>query len=107
MRQIILIALLSVGAFGQNWSGILAPARAIDWSGAGLPATMPTGETTPNPWTPPTRTQCGATIASGASLATIETALGACTPGHFVLLGPGTFTVSAGSVLAFYDSSAN
>jgi len=35
------------------WSGILSSSRAIDWSHAGLPAALPDGETTPNPWTPP------------------------------------------------------
>jgi len=50
MRKIILLLLLLMAqryGFGQAWSGILAPARAIDWSGAGLPATLPTGETHP------------------------------------------------------------
>src|SRR5207253_352576 len=47
--------------------------------------------TTSNPWTPPTRTQCGSTIAAGASAATINAAISACAPNHYVLLGPGTF----------------
>ena len=32
--------------FGQAWSGIIASSRAINWTGAGLPATFPDGETT-------------------------------------------------------------
>src|SRR5580658_4998832 len=48
-----------VPAFGQTpWTGILATSRAIDWKNAGLPATFPDGETTANPWTPPTRPAC-------------------------------------------------
>ena len=83
----------------QSWSGILAPSRAIDWSKAGLPATFPDGETTPNPWTPPTRTQCGSTLTplgGGSDDSTqITKALSSCTPGHYVLLGPGTFTINS------------
>ena len=47
------------GGGSGSWSSILSPSRAINWGNAGLPATFPDGETTPNPWTPPTRTQCG------------------------------------------------
>jgi hypothetical protein len=87
-------ALPDAGVGGDSWAGILAPSRAIDWGHAGLPPTLPDGETTPNPWTPPTRTQCGATIPSGASAATINAALAACAHGTYVLLGPGTFNIS-------------
>ncbi len=79
----------------QNWSGILSSSRATDWTKAGLPAILPDGETTPNAWTPPTRTQCGSTISTGASAATINAALAACASGHYVLLGPGIFSISA------------
>src|SRR5207248_7572507 len=82
-------------------SGIIGPSRAINWSKAGLPATLPNGETTPNPWTPPTRTQCGSTISAGASAATINAALAACGAGHYVLLGPGTFTFSSANITMY------
>lgn len=54
----LLLAFLpfSLSLMSQAWSGILAPARAISWTSAGLPATLPDGETTSNPWTPPNRT---------------------------------------------------
>lgn len=100
MKRLTTIAFLLVYvvtgslSFSQTWSGIVASSRAIDWSHAGLPATLPDGETTPNPWTPPTRTQCGSTITSGASVTTINTALAACGTGTYVLLGAGTFTVT-------------
>ena len=55
----------------------------------------PTGKLPRNPWTPPTRTQCGSTISSGASSATINAALAACSTGTYVLLGPGTFTFAS------------
>lgn len=76
---------LSASALGQAWSGILDPSRATTWSGVGIPGGLPDGA-----WT-----QCGATIAAGASVATINTALAGCAAQHFVLLGPGTFNLSS------------
>jgi hypothetical protein len=78
------------------WSGLLAPSRAIDWSHAGLPPSFPDGETPVNPWTPPTRTQCGGTIAGGTSGsptsgAIVNSALNGCTAGTYLLLGSGYF----------------
>ncbi|MCU1253688.1 MAG: hypothetical protein JWQ49_6717 [Edaphobacter sp.] len=82
---ISLLLLSSVLSYGQAWSGILDPARAVDWTQAGIPGGIPSGS-----WT-----QCGSTIASGASTTTIQNALNACTANHFVLLGAGTFTLSS------------
>ena len=80
--------------FGQLWSGVISPSRAVNWSNAG--ATIATS-----------RTQCGSTIApygssaSAASAATINAALAACPANGFVLLGSGTFylntTISPGN----------
>lgn len=102
--SLLLGTLLSFSFFAhaqQPWSGILSSSRAIDWTKAGLPATLPDGETTSNPWTPPTRTQCGSTVTAGTSLATINSDLAACANGTYVLLGPGTFAFSSGT-LALY-----
>ena len=108
MKKAISISLLilsaSCAAFSQ--SGILTSSRYVNWSSAGLPATFPDGETTINAWTPPTRPACttgqaGTTvpIPSGASVATINSALAACaaanTSGSYLLLGSGTFTISS------------
>jgi hypothetical protein len=97
----------SFGDGGPGWVGILAPSRAIDWNKAGLPAAFPDGETTPNPWTPPVRPACtsaqaGITVpvVAGTSISAISTALSSCSAanpkGSYLLLGPGTFTVSTG-----------
>jgi hypothetical protein len=95
---ISILLLFSTLTYGQSWSSILASSRAINWTGAGLPATLPDGETTPNPWTPPTRTQCGSTVnpsglTNGTDVININNALAACTAGHYVLLGSGTFYI--------------
>jgi hypothetical protein len=78
--------------FGQPWSGILDPTRAVNWSQVGIPGGIPTS-----------RTQCGSTILAstynnGSADATsgIQTALNSCGSGHFLLLGPGTFRVNSG-----------
>jgi hypothetical protein len=96
---------LTLSADAQSWTGILSSSRAIDWKNAGLPATFPDGETTPNPWTPPTRPACtsaqaGITVpvASGTSFSSIATALYSCSQanpaGSYLLLGSGTFNLS-------------
>src|SRR5712692_6284617 len=95
---ISILLLFSVHSYGQAWSGILAPSRAIDWSNAGLPATLPDGETTPNPWTPPTRTQCvtaACNTVSGGSVtaATINAAISSAPAGTYVLVPAGTFAL--------------
>src|SRR6266496_5938983 len=89
---ISILVLFSTLSYGQAWNGILSSSRAVDWRNTGLPATFPDGETTPNSWTPPTRTQCGATVTSAAN---IQSAINACPAGQFVLLGPGTFSIGA------------
>ncbi len=103
-RFLLVFFLLSSPCFGQAWSNVLSPSRAIDWTHAGLPATLPDGETTPNPWTPPTRTQSGSTVNPSGNAATdlnnINTAISNCTNGHYVLLGPGTFLIQ-GTVIAY------
>ena len=96
---ISILFLFSTLSFGQPWSGIISPSRAIDWSHAGLPASYPNGDTTPNGWTPPDAgwAQCGSTlspIGGGADDTTqINNALAACAANHYVLLGPGTFSI--------------
>jgi hypothetical protein len=46
-----------------------------------------------------TWSQCGPTIAAGATAATINAAIQSCGPNQFVLLGPGTFNLDTGIVM--------
>lgn len=71
--------------FGQTqlWTGIISPNRAINWQNAG--ATIST-----------TRTQCGSTIAAGTSASVINSDLAGCASGTYLLLGAGTFNLTAG-----------
>jgi hypothetical protein len=75
----------SASAYSQNWNGIIAPTRAVDWSNAGVVGGIPTN-----------RTQCGATVApySGAPTA-INNAIAACGANQYVSLGAGTFNLTS------------
>ena len=79
----VILAFVTCPVFShaQQWSGVLSSNRAIDWSRAGIPGGIPSSG-----WT-----QCGSTIASGASASTINAALAACAANHYVQLGAGTF----------------
>ncbi len=89
-RQSLLFSLVSILLFfptfshAQLWSGIISPSRAVDWSGAGVVGGIPSGS-----WT-----QCGSTIAAGASASTINAQLSKCAANQYVLLGAGTFNLS-------------
>lgn len=85
-------------------NGIIATNRATDWTKAGVVGGIPSA----------TWTQCGGTISPfSGSAAAINTAISGCTANQFVLLGPGTFTLSSGisfgakSNVALRGSGAN
>jgi hypothetical protein len=105
-RLLIAFLMLSFPCFGQSWSGILSPSRAIDWTHAGLPATLPDGETTSNPWTPPTRTQCvtaACNAVSGGTVtaASINAALASAPKGTYVLIPAGNFTLNSTNITMY------
>lgn len=83
----ILCFCLASCLYAQPWSGIISPSRAIAWSNAGVVGGIPTN-----------RTQCGSTIAAGASAATIQSAINACGANQYVQLGAGTFNLTTGLV---------
>ncbi len=70
----------------QNWSGVLAPTRAIDWSQAGAGAI------------PPRSTNC-TTLNPGVTAAQINSAITSCGSGQTVFLNAGTYNLSGGIVL--------
>ncbi len=73
------------------WTGIIDPARATDWSGAGVTGGVPSDS-----WT-----QCGSTIAAySGTTQTINAALQACGSNQYVLLGPGTFNLTSGGAIS-------
>jgi len=89
---VLMLLCSCVSAFGQLWSGVLSPDRAIDWTLAGVPGGVPSGS-----WS-----QCGSPIAAYGSSSdpaaptAINDAIAACAPNHYVQLGPGTFYLTTG-----------
>jgi len=82
----VLLLTIPSSVCAQEWSGIIDPSRAVDWSGAGIPGGIPTRTV-----------QCGPTIAAySGSAATINNAIASCPAGQFVSLGAGTFNLTSG-----------
>ena len=87
--SVILFSLPGV-LYAQNWSGILDPSRAIDWTEAGVVGGIPDAN-----WN-----QCGSTIAAyTGTAAAINTHIAGCPSNTYVLLGPGTFNLSTGILM--------
>lgn len=81
---LVMVFEFPVSTPAQQWSGILAPSRASNWSKVGT--TIPAN-----------RTQCGATIAAySGSAANINAAIAGCGANQYVQLGAGTFNLSTG-----------
>src|SRR6267154_1543910 len=68
----------------QQWSGIINPSRAIDWSNAGVPGGIPN------------RSSICATLSPGATSSQINNAIASCPSGQVVFLNAGTYSLSAG-----------
>jgi hypothetical protein len=89
------VLLIPVATRAQQWSGIITPSRAVDWSHAGASG----GGAVPN------RTTICATLgllgqvasfAQSVTLAQINSAMGSCPSGQTVLLNPGVYTLVGG-----------
>jgi hypothetical protein len=88
LKTVIVIVAFSIGfAYAQNWSGILAPSRAVDWSKAGVENGIPN------------RTTVYKTFNPGATADSINAAIAACPPDQVVYLNAGTYNLSSGIVL--------
>jgi len=83
---ILILLCLSACASAQQWSGILAPTRAINWSNAGVPGGIPS------------RTSICSTLSAGASVSQINSAISACPSGQVVYLNAGTYSGLSGII---------
>jgi hypothetical protein len=83
MIRLLALLLFSLPAFGQAWSGILATDRAMDWTAAGIPGGVPT------------RSTVCSNVSSGASTATIQSAIDGCASGQVVQLAAGSYSLTA------------
>ena len=93
---VILINAVPESAHAQTWSGILDPARAINWSTAGVPggisnrttvcSTLGTGGQVPG-------------FVQSVTVAQINSALSSCPAGQAVLLNPGTYNSNGSTII--------
>src|ERR1700730_16354844 len=79
------IIFIVIPARSQQWSGIIDPSRAIDWSQAGA-------------GTIPARTTICSTLSAGATLAQINSAIAACPSGQTVFLKSGIYPGLSGQI---------
>ncbi len=93
---LVLLLAVPVATRAQQWSGIIARSRAVDWSNAGVPGGIPN-----RPTICATLGIAGqsATFVQSLSLAQINTAIASCPSGQSVLLNPGTYTLVGGIVV--------
>ncbi|MBZ5679307.1 MAG: glycoside hydrolase family 55 protein [Acidobacteriia bacterium] len=88
LPPLILIWLLfSTLSYGQAWSGILSPARAVDWTQAGLPGGIPS------------RTTICANVLTSDNTAAIQSKINACPANQVVKFPTGTWNLS-GNIFA-------
>jgi hypothetical protein len=80
----LLLLFLTTYALAQNWSGIIDPSRAIDWSQAGISGGIPS------------RTTICTTLNPGATSAQINAAIASCPANQVVFLNAGTYTIASG-----------
>lgn len=87
MKILAIILACSLSASAQLWTGVIAPARAVDWSGAGAVI--------------PNRTAICTTLSAPQTGAQINTAISNCAAAHpsdaggIVVLNAGTYTLGA------------
>jgi len=84
---ISVLLLFSMFSYGQAWSGILSPARATDWTQAGLPGGIPS------------RTTVCTNVLTTDNTAAIQSRMNACPAGQVVKFPSGTWNLS-GSIFA-------
>jgi hypothetical protein len=81
-KAILVLAFIASPVCAQQWSGVLDPSRAIDWSHVGVSGGIPN------------RTTVCTALSAGSSAATINAAIQACPAGQVVFLNAGTYNIS-------------
>jgi hypothetical protein len=76
--------------YGQSWSGILDPARAIDWTNAGIPGGIPSGT-----WANCVTTACNTLNSGTVTAASINAALNSAPNNTVVRVPAGSFTIGS------------
>jgi len=84
--------MVSTPGHAQQWTGIIAPSRAENWSNAGVVGGIPSGS-----WTQCVTTACTA-LATNVTAANINTAIVSAPANTYILLPAGTFTMNTGLI---------
>ena len=87
---ILILLLSSTLLYGQAWSGILDPARGIDWTNAGIPGGIPSGT-----WANCVTTACNTLLGGTVTAASINAALSSAPNNTVVRVPAGSFTISS------------
>lgn len=88
----LLLFMMPLSVRSQEWSGVLAPSRAIDWSRTGVVGGIPTNRTQC------VTSACRTVTAAGASstAAQIQAAISSARRNTYVLLPSGTYKLTSG-----------
>ncbi len=88
----LVVLLIPAALYGQQWSGILDPSRAVNWANAGLSSGIPN------------RTIICATLNPGATSAQINSAIANCPANQVVFLNSGTYNITSGITFAGHSN---
>ena len=86
---ISILLFFSTFSHGQAWSGVLAPARATDWTQAGIPGGIPDAS-----WASCTTNACNALYGGTVTGASITAALASAPNNTVVRVPAGSYTIS-------------
>lgn len=95
LKLAVISLFLAGSCVAQQWSGIIATSRAPaesaggGWVNAGISGGIPSTS-----WN-----KCGSTVTAGTSAASINSSISGCAANTYLLLGAGTFNLTAGLVV--------
>jgi hypothetical protein len=99
LPPLLVLFALSPYSHAQMWSGVLAPSRAVDWSTTAPGAVRGIPSAT---WAQCTTPACNTVTSAGSSAtsAQINAAIASASANTYVLLAPGTYSLSSGINMA-------
>jgi hypothetical protein len=86
---LILLSMIPTSAWAQQWSGIIDPSRAVDWSQVGVFGGIPTN------WPDCTTAACNTLSSGTVTTASIKAAISSAPNQSVVVLPVGSFTIGA------------
>lgn len=90
MFAVTLASFASTSARAQQWTGIIAPTRAADWTSSGVVGGIPSAS-----WSNCSTTACSTLLSGSVTATTIQNALASAPANTVVRIPAGTFSVGA------------